>query len=292
MASSNLIELIKVLRERTGAGMMDCKKALEENALDVEKAIDWLREKGIAKAAKKASRIAAEGLTRVRVCEGCGKGIVLEVNCETDFVARGDKFIALVDNLAQETLHEEPSDLDAAKALVAQHLTDATVALGEKIDYRRFAILKAADGQGLGSYIHMNGKISVLVLLAKANEELGKGLAMHIAANSPTYITRDEVPADVIDHEKNIARELAKSDEKLANKPANILEGIILGKVNKLLSESTLVEQTYLLDGEKSVAEVLKADGNKVLKFVRFQVGEGIEKKCCDFAEEVMSQVK
>lgn len=292
MASSNLIELIKILRERTGAGMMDCKKALEENELDVEKAIDWLREKGIAKAAKKASRIAAEGLTKVHVCEGCNKGIVLEVNCETDFVARGDRFIDLVANLAQETLHNEPSDIEQARELVAQYLTDATVALGEKIDYRRYEIIKASEGQGLSSYIHMNGKISVLVLLAKADEELGKGLAMHIAANNPSYVGKDDIPADVIEHEKSIARELAKSDEKLVNKPANILEGIILGKVNKLLSESTLSEQAYLLDGEKSVAEVLKAKNNKVLKFVRFQVGEGIEKRCCDFAEEVMSQVK
>ena len=292
MASSNLIELIKVLRVRTGAGMMDCKKALEENDLDVEKAIDWLREKGIAKAAKKAGRIAAEGLTKVRIFESCGKGLVLEVNCETDFVARGDKFITLVDNLAEDTLDNEPADIDAARSLVAQHLTDATVALGEKIDYRRFEIIKAAEGQGLSHYIHMNGKISVLVLLEKADEELGKGLAMHIAANSPTYITKSDIPNDVIEHEKNIASELAKSDEKLANKPAHILDGIILGKVNKLLSETTLAEQTYLLDGEKSVGETLKANNNKVLKFVRFQVGEGIEKKCCDFAEEVMSQVK
>ena len=292
MASSNLIELIKVLRERTGAGMMDCKKALEENELDVEKAIDWLREKGIAKAAKKASRIAAEGLTKVVVCEGCNKGIVVEVNCETDFVARGDKFINLVDNLAQETLHNEPANLDDAKALVAQHLTDATVALGEKIDYRRFEFIKAEGEQGLSSYIHMNGKISVLVLLAKTDAELGKSLAMHIAANNPSYITKDDIPADVIEHEKNIARELAKSDEKLANKPANILDGIILGKVNKILSESTLSEQDYLMDGEKKVSQVLKEKNNKVLKFVRFQVGEGIEKRCCNFAEEVMSQVK
>lgn len=292
MASNNLIELIKVLRERTGAGMMDCKKALEENALDIEKSIDWLREKGIAKAAKKASRIAAEGLTKVVICEGCGKGIVLEVNCETDFVARGEKFIALVDSLAKETLHHEPADINAARLLVASFLTDATVALGEKIDYRRFEIIKAAKGQGLSAYIHMNGKISVLVLLAKVDEELGKGLAMHVAANNPSYIVREDVPASVIEHEKNIARELAKTDEKLLNKPANILDGIIVGKVNKLFAESTLAEQAYLLDGEKTVAEVLKAKGNKVLKFVRFQVGDGIEKRCDDFAAEVMSQVK
>lgn len=292
MASNTLIELIKVLRERTGAGMMDCKKALEENNLDVEKAIDWLREKGMAKAAKKAGRIAAEGLTKVSVCESCGKGVVLEVNCETDFVARGPKFIALVDNIVDETLKNEPADLEAAKVLVASYLNDASVALSEKLDYRRFEIVKAAAGQGLSSYIHMNGKISVLVLLAKADAELGKGLAMHIAANSPTYITKEDIPADVIEHEKTIARELAKTDEKLLNKPANVLDGIILGKVNKLLGESTLAEQDYLLDGDKKVSQVLKEKNNKVLKFVRFQVGEGIEKRCCDFAEEVMNQVK
>jgi len=292
MASNNLIELIKILRERTGAGMMDCKKALEENALDVEKAIDWLREKGIAKVAKKAGRIAAEGLTRVLACQECHKGIVLEVNCETDFVALGEKFVALINAIAQKTLSAEPSDIEKAREINAQLITNATMALGEKIDYRRFELIKAVGDQGFGSYIHMNGKISVLVLLAKADEELGKGLAMHIAANNPSYIERSDVPAGVLEHEKAIARELARGDEKLAGKPANVLEGIIQGKVNKLLSESTLVEQTYLLDGEKNVGVILKSKGNKVLRFVRFAVGEGIEKRSDDFVSEVMNQVK
>ncbi|MFA5481484.1 MAG: translation elongation factor Ts, partial [Bacilli bacterium] len=229
---------------------------------------------------------------RVMICEGCRKGVVLEVNCETDFVALGNKFVDLVNTIAQETLDHEPADIESARQLSAQLITDATVGLGEKIDYRRFEIIKAKGEEGLSSYIHMNGKISVLVHLAKADAELGKGLAMHIAANNPTYINRSDIPASVIEHEKNIARELAKSDEKLANKPANVLDGIILGKVNKLLSESTLGEQSYLLDDEKKVADVLKAKNNKVLRFIRFQVGEGIEKRADDFVNEVMNQVK
>lgn len=292
MTAKPIIALIKELRERTGAGMMDCKKALEENDLDVEKAISWLREKGIAKASTRAGRIAAEGLTKAKVCQGCNKGIVVEVNCETDFVSRGDRFINLVDNITKEVLHNEPKDLDEAKALVDGFLTDATVALGEKIDFRRFEIVSSKEGEGLSTYIHMNGKVAVLVHLAKEDEELGRNLAMHIAAMNPTYVSKKDIPAAVVEQEKHIARELAKNDEKLADKPEKVLENIINGKVSKQLSESTLYEQSYVRDDAKKVSQVLKEHDNQVLKFVRFETGEGIEKKCCDFAEEVMEQIK
>ena len=287
---ASMIELIKDLRDRTGAGMMDCKKALEATNSDVDKAIDWLREKGIAKAQAKSSRIAAEGLAGVMV-EG-DKAVILEVNCETDFVAKGEKFQALVNDSAKETLAKGYKTIEEAKTGCAQLYTDATVSMGEKLDYRRFEIVAKAAGNGFGSYIHMGGKIATLVVLEKDDAELAKGLAMHIAANAPKYVCESDIPADVIAHEKAIALENMKNDPKMAGKPEGMLNGIADGKVKKLLSESVLGAQVYLLDGEKTVAQVLKEKGNNVVKFVRYSVGEGIEKRKDDFAAEVMSQVK
>ena len=285
----SMIELIKELRDRTGAGMMDCKRALEATGSDVDKAIDWLREKGIAKAQAKSSRIAAEGLASV-IVEG-NKAVILEVNCETDFVAKGERFHKLVDDTAKETLANGYASIEEAKTGVAQLFTDATVAMGEKLDYRRFEIVEKAAGQGFGSYIHMGGKIATLVVLEKEDAELAKGLAMHIAANAPKYVKAEDIPADVIAHEKQIALENMKNDPKMAGKPEAMLNGIADGKVKKLLAESVLGAQVYLLDGEKAVAQVLKEKGNNVVKFVRFAVGEGIEKRKDDFAAEVMSQI-
>ena len=287
---ASMIELIKELRDRTGAGMMDCKKALEASNQDVEKAIDWLREKGIAKAQAKASRIAAEGLAGV-VVKG-DKAVIAEVNCETDFVSKGEKFHKLVDDVMEVTLKEEPKSLEAAKEATKSLFTDATVSMGEKLDYRRFEIVNKNGSQDFGSYIHMGGKIATLVLLDKQDAELAKGLAMHIAANAPKYVSEADIPADVIEHEKAIALETAKADPKLAGKPEQMLQGIVAGKVKKILSESILLSQVYLLDGEKSVAQVLKEKGINVVKFVRYAVGEGIEKRQDNFAEEVMKEVK
>ena len=283
------IELIKVLRDRTGAGMMDCKHALEECHDDVDAACDWLREKGIAKAAKKASRIAAEGLTTVLVCKACGKAIVVEVNCETEFVAQSDPFKELVAEVAKSLLKGNVANFEEGKALVEPLFTDATVKLGEKLTLRRFEIV---EGGNLGSYIHMGGKISVLVVLKEENAELAKGLAMHIAANNPKYISQADVPAEVIESETKIQLEAAKNDEKLKNKPEAALANIIKGKVNKVLSEVTLSEQTYLMDGSRTVKDVLASEKNEVCKFIRFQVGEGLEKRVDNFAEEVMAQSK
>ena len=287
---ASMIELIKELRDRTGAGMMDCKKALEASNQDVEKAIDWLREKGIAKAQAKASRIAAEGLAGV-VVKG-DKAVIAEVNCETDFVSKGEKFHKLVDDVMEVTLKEEPKSLEAAKEATKSLFTDATVSMGEKLDYRRFEIVNKNGSQDFGSYIHMGGKIATLVLLDKQDAELAKGLAMHIAANAPKYVSEADIPADVIEHEKAIALETAKADPKLAGKPEQMLQGIVAGKVKKILSESILLSQVYLLNGEKSVAQVLKEKGINVVKFVRYAVGEGIEKRQDNFAEEVMKEVK
>ncbi len=285
----SMIELIKELRDRTGAGMMDCKKALEATGSDVDKAIDWLREKGIAKAQAKSSRIAAEGLAHVAT-KG-DKAIILEVNCETDFVAKGEKFHKLTEDCAEETLAKGYKSIEEAKTGVAQLFTDATVSMGEKLDYRRFEVVEKSAGQGFGSYVHMGGKIATLVVLEKDDAELAKGLAMHIAANAPKYVAQEDIPADVIAHEKTIALENMKNDPKMAGKPEAMLNGIADGKVKKLLAESVLGAQVYLLDGEKSVAQVLKEKGNNVVKFIRYAVGEGIEKRKDDFAAEVMSQI-
>lgn len=287
---ASMIELIKELRDRTGAGMMDCKKALEASSQDVEKAIDWLREKGIAKAQAKASRIAAEGLAGVLV-KG-DKAIIAEVNCETDFVSKGEKFHKLVDDVLEATLSNGSKDLEVAKEVTKPLFTDATVSMGEKLDYRRFDVVAKSGSQCFGSYIHMGGKIATLVLLDKEDAELAKGLAMHIAANAPKYISETDIPQDVIEHEKAIALETAKADPKLAGKPEQMLQGIVNGKVKKVLSESILLSQSYLLDGEKSVAQVLKEKGANVVKFVRYAVGEGIEKRQDNFADEVLKEIK
>ena len=286
----SMIELIKELRDRTGAGMMDCKKALEANDSDVDKALDWLREKGIAKAQAKASRIAAEGLAGVVV--EANKAIILEVNCETDFVAKGERFHKLVDDCAKETLAKGYASVEEAKTGLSQVFAEATVAMGEKLDYRRFEVVSKSAEQGFGSYVHMGGKIATLVVLAKEDAELAKGLAMHIAANAPKYVAQEDIPLEEIAHEKAIALENMKNDPKMAGKPEAMLNGIADGKVKKLLSESVLGAQVYLLDGEKNVAQVLKEKGNGVVRFIRFAVGEGIEKRHDDFAAEVMSQIK
>ncbi len=286
----SMIELIKELRDRTGAGMMDCKHALEESGEDVEKAIDWLRQKGIAKAQAKASRIAAEGLAEVQV--NGNKAIICEINCETDFVSKGEKFHALVSESAKVTLEKGCTSLEEAKEATKSLFTDATVSMGEKLDYRRFEIVEKKASEGFGSYIHMGGKIATLVVLDKEDPEFAKGLAMHIAANAPKYIAEEDIPADVIAHEKQIALENMKEDPKMAGKPAQMLEGIANGKVKKILSESVLGSQAYLLDGEKSVAQVAKEKGIKIVKFIRYSVGEGIEKRKDNFAEEVMKEIK
>ena len=289
--AANLIDLIKELRERTGAGLMDCKGALLANDCDLDKASDWLREKGLAKAAKKADRIAAEGLAIVKVCAKCGKVVVLEVNCETDFVAKGDAFRKLVEDVADVILKNEPESVEKAKELTQGLFTDATVKMGEKFDLRRFVIIPKEDNL-IGSYIHMGGKIAVAVSIKGGDEELAHDLAMHIAANNPLYLTMADVPAESKEHELSVQKEAAKNDPKLAGKPAPVLEKILEGKINKYFAEMTLEAQPFLKDDSKTVGQLVSEKGAKVLKFVRYQVGEGIEKRKDDFAAEVMSQAK
>ena len=288
--ASNIIELIKVLRERTGAGMMDCKAALLENDCDVEKSCEWLRQKGIAKAAKKATRIAAEGLTYV-VAKG-NDAVILEVNSETDFVAKSDDFKKLVSDVADLLLEKKPACINCAKELTNELFTNATVKIGEKLDFRRFEVVTKTDAQSFGAYVHMGGKISVLALVESSNEELSKGLAMHIAANNPTYISTKDIPAEAVENEKRIQLEAAKNDEKLKNQPEDRLVKIIEGKVNKTFSEVVLFSQEFLLEPGKKVEQVLKEKNATLVSFVRYAVGEGIAKREENFAEEVAKQTQ
>ncbi|MDY0214471.1 MAG: translation elongation factor Ts [Bacilli bacterium] len=283
-----LIEKIKLLRELTGAGMMDCKKALQENGEDVDKAKDWLREKGITTAAKKSGRIAAEGLSFAKISDGYAA--IVEVNSETDFVSRGDAFKALVEEVLDLLLAKKPATKEEADAIINPLIVEATVKIGEKLSFRRFEVIKA--GNNAATYIHMGGKIATVVLLDKEDHELAHGLAMHVAANNPSYITAKDISQAEYDHEKHIQLELAKNDPKLADKPVAMLEKILEGKIKKHFSDLVLVDQTYLMDDSKKVDAVLKEKGINVLKFVRFQVGEGIEKRQEDFASEVLGQIK
>ncbi len=279
MAEGNQIELIKSIRERTGAGMMDCKHALEECGWDIEKAIDLLREKGIAKQAKRAGRTASEGLTTIKVCDKCGAAVIVETNCETDFVAASDKFIAFSNTVAEKVLKNKPATIEEAKELVAGDLNDCAIACGEKLDFRRYAIFNKEAGQAYGTYSHMAGKIGVIVLLSKDDAEVSKPIAMHIAANAPLYIALENVPAADREREKNIALAEVHDDPKLANKPEQMLNQIVERKVDKVLSQSCLALQPFLLDDSKTVGQFLKEKGVEVISFVRYQVGEGIVKE-------------
>lgn len=284
--------LVKELRERTGAGMMDCKKALTQTDGDIEAAIDYLRENGIAKAAKKADRIAAEGLSYIEV-KG-NKAVILEINSETDFVAKNEKFVALVKNVAEAILAAEPKTLEEALQVEAQGgtveavINEGIATIGEKLSLRRFEVVTKTDADAFGAYSHMGGRIGVLTLVeGSTDEEAAKDVAMHIAALAPKYLDESEVPADVLEHEKKVLTEQALNE----GKPANIVEKMIVGRINKFLEEITVVKQKFVKDDSFTVEKFVASKGGKLAKFVRYEVGEGIEKKEDNFAEEVMSQV-
>lgn len=284
--------LVKELRERTGAGMMDCKKALTQTDGNIEAAIDYLRENGIAKAAKKADRIAAEGLSYIEV-KG-NKAVILEINSETDFVAKNEKFVALVKNVANAILAAEPKSLEEALQVQAEGgtveavINEGIATIGEKLSLRRFEVLYKTDADAFGAYSHMGGRIGVLTLIeGSTDEQAAKDVAMHIAALAPRYLDESEVPADVLEHEKKVLTEQALNE----GKPANIVEKMIVGRINKFLEEITVVKQKFVKDDSLTVEKFVASKGGKLAKFVRYEVGEGIEKKEDNFAEEVMSQV-
>lgn len=282
--------MVRDLREKTGAGMMDCKKALSETGGDMQKAIDYLREKGIAKAAKKSGRIAAEGACAAYVSDDGKFGAVTEINCETDFTANNSDFRALVKKITEHVAKTNPKDLDAlnasvieGKKTVADLVTEATATIGEKISVRRFV---RYEGAKVVSYIHMGGKIGVLVALDGGTDELGKDVAMQIAASNPSAIDRNSVDAAELEHEKEILRKQALEE----GKPEKIVEKMVEGRINKFYKEVCLIEQIFVKDNEKTVKDVLGKV--KVLAFTRYQLGEGIEKKQSDFAAEVAAQLQ
>ena len=285
---------VKELREKTGAGMMDCKKALTECDGDITKAIDWLREKGIAKAAKKSDRIAAEGLSRV-AAEG-NVAAIFEVNSETDFVAKNEQFLTLLDTIQSALLKNKPASVEEAMKLdvngetLETVVTSATATIGEKISLRRVSVVEKADNEVFGTYMHMGGKISALAVLNGGSAEVAKDIAMQVASMAPTYISRDDMPKDVVDHERAVQMEILKNDEKLAGKPEKVLQGIIEGRVSKNLKDMCLIEQEFFKNPDQKIAQYVKEAGAEVKSFIRYAVGEGIEKKEENFAEEVMSQ--
>ena len=285
---------VKELRERTGAGMLDCKKALEATSGDMEQAIDWLREKGISKAAKKESRIAAEGLT-----DGASEGnvaVITEVNCETDFVAQNEDFKKLVLDIRKTLLHNDVSTMEEANKLtieggsetVEEAVVNFTAKIGEKISFRRFERVVKEDGQNFGIYSHMGGRITALVVIDGANEEVARDVAMHIAAMNPVAVKRSDVPADMVERESHVIKEQVMNE----GKPADIAEKMVTGRLNKFYKEICLEEQAFIKDSNMNVLDYVKSNGGSIVSMVRFAVGEGIEKKEENFAEEVMSQIQ
>ena len=284
--------MVKELREQTGAGMMDCKKALAETNGNMDEAVYWLREKGIAKSAKKESRIAAEGLANIYV-DG-NKAVILEVNSETDFVSKNEEFRAMIDTIGGALLKSNVETIEEAKELttdegtVGELVVNKTAKIGEKLSLRRFAIVNKNDDEFFGSYIHMGGKIAALTVVKGASEEVAKDVAMQAAAMKPLYTFPSEVPADVIDNERTVLKEQAMNE----GKPAEIAEKMVEGRIKKFYKEICLSEQAFIKDGDLSVEKYVANNGGEIKSMIRYEVGEGMAKRNDNFAEEVMNQVK
>lgn len=287
-------QLVKELREKTGAGMMDCKKALQETNGDIDKAIDFLREKGMAQAAKKADRVAAEGLAHVEA-DG-NTAVLIEVNCETDFVTKNDMFKDLLVKIGKVLLKNKPASVEEALTQKAEGeetletvINTAISTIGEKISLRRFTILEKTDNGVFGSYLHMGGSIGVLTVLENTNEEeIAKDVAMHVAAVNPRYISRDAVPEQEVDHEREVLTQQALNE----GKPEKIVAKMVEGRLGKFFEGIVLLEQAFVKDPDVKVKKFVEDKGASVEAFVRYEVGEGMEKREENFAEEVMSQIK
>ena len=284
---------VKELRERTGAGILDCKKALEEANGDIEKAIDILRQKGIAKAQKKQSRIAAEGLTAIYEKEN--KAVILEVNSETDFVSKNDKFKDLIANIGNTVLNSNAKTLEEAMELkyndgtINDYIIAETAVIGEKLSFRRFELVEKADDENFGIYIHLGVKISTLAVVKGGDKALAKSLAMQITAMNPKYMTEEEVPEEVKAREMSVIKEQIANEKK--DVTAEVAEKMANGRLNKFFKEICLLDQEYIDDSKKNVKTFLEENKMEVLSYIRYEVGEGIEKKVDNFAEEVMSQI-
>lgn len=284
--------MVKNLRELTGAGMMDCKKALAETNGNMDEAVNYLREKGIAKSAKKESRIAAEGLANIYV-DG-NKAVILEVNSETDFVSKNEEFISMIDTIGATLLKSDVTTVEEAKNLatpdetIGELIVNKTAKIGEKLSLRRFAIVTKNDDEFFGSYIHMGGKIAALTVIKGASEEVAKDVAMQAAAMKPLYCFPNEVPADVLDNERNVLKEQAMNE----GKPQDIALKMVEGRIKKFYKEICLAEQAFIKDGDLSVEKYVTNNGGEIVSMIRYEVGEGMEKRNDNFAEEVMNQVK
>ena len=282
---------VKELREKTGAGMLDCKKALEATEGNMEAAVDWLREKGIAKAAKKESRIAADGLCQVK-SEG-NKAVILEVNSETDFVAKNEEFTNFVDYLVDVVLNndlatvEDVMNFNDGGETISEKLAALVAKIGEKISFRRFDVITKSDEEIFGTYKHMGGKIITVVVVKGGTEEVAKDVAMQACAMNPTALNREGVPADVVERESHIIKEQVMAE----GKPENIAEKMVTGRLNKFYKEICLVEQDFIKDSGMTVADYVKNNGGEIVSMIRYAVGEGIEKRQDNFAEEVMAQI-
>ena len=284
--------LVKELREKTGAGMLDCKKALEATNADIDAAVDWLREKGISKAAKKADRIAAEGIAAILI-DGNTAAIV-EVNSETDFVAKNDEFKSMVDTILKTIIKSDKTTVDelltesTSEGTIEELITSKTATIGEKLSLRRFAKITKSDNENFGEYIHMGGKIAVLTLIEGANTEVAKEVAMHAAAMRPLYVKSINVPTDVLENEKKIMREQLLNE----GKPEDKIENILVGKVNKYYEEVCLENQIFVkAENKETVSKYVENNGGKIVNMIRFEVGEGMEKREENFAEEVAKQI-
>ena len=284
--------MVKELREKTGAGMMDCKKALAECNGDITASIDWLREKGIAKSAKKESRIAAEGLANIYVKDN--KAVILEVNSETDFVSKNEEFIEMIDTIGNSILDsdaktlEEALKVDTKEGTIEELIIAKTAKIGEKLSLRRIEVVLKSDDEVFGSYLHMGGKIAVLTVLKGASESVAKDVAMQAAAMRPSYVFISDVPEDVLENERKIQKELAMSEGKSEDIALKMVEG----RIKKFYKEVCLLEQSFIKDGDISVADYVKKNNGEVIAMIRYEVGEGMEKRSENFAEEVMHQVK
>ena len=285
--------LVKDLREKTGAGMMDCKKALEANNGDINASIDWLREKGISKAAKKADRIAAEGIDAILTKDN--KAVIIEVNAETDFVAKNEKFTDMVNEILETIMNsdvttlEEALKLETSEGTVEDLIVARTATIGEKLSFRRIEVLTKKDSESFGDYIHMGGKIAVLTVVDGASSEVAKDVAMHAAAMKPSYVKAEDVPTDVLDKEKEIMREQLLNE----GKPADRIDNILVGKVRKYYEEICLENQIFVkAENKETVAQFVKNNGGTITTMVRFKVGEGMEKREENFADEVAKQIQ
>ena len=283
---------VKELRERTGAGMLDCKKALEATEGNMEKAVDWLREKGISKAAKKEGRVAAEGICAIKTNDKCA--VLVEVNSETDFVAKNEEFTNFVDYLADQILNNDVKTVEDVLNIsdngetISEKLVALTAKIGEKISFRRFEKFSKEDNEVFGTYLHMGGRIGAMVVLSNTSVDVAKDVAMHAAAMAPICVTKEEVPSDVLEREENVIKEQVMNE----GKPKEIAEKMVLGRINKFYKEVCLQEQEFIKDSSMNVLTYVKNNGGEIKKMVRFAVGEGIEKKEEDFATEVMNQIK